>query len=155
MRIIRLVLVTMALVSGTLFLGAASAAVPRTTPFVAVVSEDFSPSCAVDTCGTAVTRYGPATVSTVITVFEWLSGDCFIDQHTSTLSFADGSNLALDIAGTFCVTDESFNFRFSGTYTVSQALSTGRFSGAAGSGRVAAFRINGPIHAVFAGTVSR
>lgn len=155
MRQIRLLLVTVALVSAGLFATVASASAPPAKPFAAAVTEDFSPSCAPRaTCGTAVTPYGSATVLSRITSFVRLPSGCFSDHHTSTLTFADGSTLALAVVGTLCPTDFLGNFRFSGSYSVPQGLSTGRFSEATGSGLVLAFRNNGPIHAVFVGTIS-
>ena len=157
MRQIRLLLVTVALVSASLFAGVASASAPPAKPFVAEVTEDFSPSCAPRaTCGTAfVTPYGPATVLSRITRFVRLPSGCFSDHHTSTLTFRDGSTLALAVVGTLCPTFFHRNFMFSGSFSVLPELSTRRFSEATGSGLVSAFRDNGPIHAEFVGTISR
>lgn len=157
MRQIRLLLVTVALVSAGLFATVASASAPPAKPFVAEVTEDFSPSCAPRaTCGTAfVTPYGPATVLSRITRFVRLPSGCFSDHHTSTLTFRDGSTLALAVVGTLCPTDFLGNFMFSGSFSVLPELSTRRFSEATGSGLVSAFRDNGPIHAEFVGTISR
>ena len=78
MRQLRLLLVTVALVSAGLFATVASASAPPAKPFVAEVTEDFSPSCTPRaTCGTAfVTPYGPATVLSRITRFVRLPSDC-------------------------------------------------------------------------------
>ena len=158
MRQIGLVLATVALVSSGLFATVASASAPPAKPFLAEVTEDFSPSCTPGaTCGTAfVTPYGPATVISEITVFDWLpSSFCFHDEHTSTLTFRDGSTLVLAVVGTLCPTFFHSNFMFSGSFSVLPELSTRRFSEATCSGLVSAFRDNGPIHAEFAGTISR
>ena len=132
----------------------ASATAIQSRPFAAVVTEDFSAACQPGaTCGTAVTPYGSATILTVITAFSYLPSGCFSDEHTSTLTFADGSTLALAVAGTLCPTAFP-NFKFKGTYSVASSVSSGRFGGATGAGLVRSIRENGPIHGVFLGAIS-
>lgn len=141
------VLAITALVSST----AGASATPARTPYTAAVTEEFcGPGV---TCGTAVGNFGPATVSSVITYFAWVpASGCFSDHHTSTLSFSDGSQLVLAVVGELCPT-RGGNFTFSGSYAVA-GESTGLFSGATGSGSVQALRENGPIHAVFQGSIA-
>ena len=154
MKRIRGLLVFVALVSVGLFATVASASAPSPKTFAAEVTEDFSPSCSF-TCGAAIaTPYGPAVVFSELTDFFW-EGPCFHDEHTSMLTFRDGSTLVLAVVGALCPTDYLGNFTFSGSFSVLPQLSTRRFGGATGSGLVSALRDNGPIRAEFVGTISR
>ena len=120
------------------------------TPLEISVTED---SCGPwTTCGTAVGKLGHATVVTEVTGFAPLPSGCFSDTHTSTLTFEDGSALALDVSGELCPTFTGF--RFTGLYSVDGGASTARFSGATGSGLVRASRDAGPIHATFRGQLT-
>ena len=126
----------------------APAASAESVRFAAAGTEEF---CAPGvTCGTASTRYGHATVRTVITFFAPLPSGCFRDEHTSTFTFDDGSTLVVAISGTLCPTNFFPNFSFTGTYEI--VGGTGQFAGATGTGLVRALRENGPIHTLLFGT---
>ncbi|MCC6267490.1 MAG: hypothetical protein IT300_07970 [Dehalococcoidia bacterium] len=128
-----------------------SARPPAHRPLVAAITEDFCGPWI--TCGDSHGTFGPATVESVITGFEPLPNGCFYDTHTTTLTFADASELALDIVGQLCPTEGS-NFRFLGTFSVATDGNSGRFTGATGAGSVLAFRENGPIHGLLIGRIS-
>jgi hypothetical protein len=148
MRRIGLIAVSLAIVGAALVVAPIASA--SDTRFSAAGTEDF---CApLTTCGTAATPFGNATVRTVITSFVPLPSGCFSDHHTSTLTFADESTLAIAIAGTLCPTSSFPNFTLTGNYEV--VGGTDQFAGATGSGFARAFRENGPIHTLLVGTLS-
>ena len=133
--------------------------------FRATLTEDYvSLGCSVpvdpnlfDTCGTANTNRGEASLTTVITQFDFVGRDpngrfCFADSHTTVLTF-DRNNpgtASFDISGTLCATDGR-HFTFSGTYEVTSG--TGKYKTARGSGEVSAARQGGPIEAQLTGTL--
>lgn len=102
-----------------------------------------------DTCGTATTNRGTATVATVITAFEFIGFDesgrvCFADSHETVLTF-DRNNpgtVTFAITGTLCAEDGS-HLSFTGSYKVTGG--TGKYKTARGSGEVTAARDGGPI----------
>lgn len=110
-----------------------------------------------DTCGTANTNRGAASLTTVITGFDFIGFDptrgfCFADSHTTVLTF-DRNNpgtVSFDISGTLCATDSS-HFTFSGMYEVTGG--TGQYKTASGSGEVSAARQGGPIEAQLTGSL--
>ena len=110
-----------------------------------------------DTCGTATTSRGVASLTTVITGFDFIGVDpsgrfCFADSHTTVLTF-DRNNpgtVTFEISGTLCATDGS-HFTFSGSYQV--AGGTGKYKTAKGSGEVSASRQGGPIEALLSGSL--
>jgi hypothetical protein len=146
----------------------AASAVP-TTPsasngFRASLTEDYVRlGCSVpvdpnayDTCGTADTNRGAASLTTVITRFDFIGVDagrfCFADSHTTVLTF-DRNNpgtVSFDISGTLCATDGS-HFTFSGMYEVTGG--TGKYKTARGSGEVSAARQGGPIEGQLTGSL--
>jgi hypothetical protein len=129
---------------------APAALASESSAFAAVIVEDFCQPGVL--CGTAATADGRATVSTVINSFVPAPNGCFLDTHTSTLTFGDASTLAVTINGTLCPTNNLPNFTLQGSY--SAAGGTGRFTTATGSGSVRGFRQNGPIHEVLTGTLT-
>lgn len=153
-----------ALVLSAALLSAPTAA-SASNGFRATLTEDYvSLGCSVpvvpdlfDTCGTANTNRGEASLTTVITQFDFIGFDparrfCFADSHTTVLTF-DRNNpgtASFDISGTLCATDGS-HFTFSGTYEVTSG--TGKYKKARGSGEVSAARQGGPIEAQLTGTL--
>jgi hypothetical protein len=147
----------------------AASAAPTTASasngFRASLTEDFVfLGCSVpvdpnlfDTCGTANTNRGAATLTTVITSFDFIGVDptgrfCFADSHTTVLTF-DRNNpgtASFDISGTLCATDDS-HLTFSGTYEVTGG--TGKYKTASGSGEVSAARQGGPIEGQLTGNL--
>ena len=110
-----------------------------------------------DTCGTASTNRGAASLTTVITGFAFIGFDptgrfCFADSHTTVLTFERNNpgTVSFDIAGTLCATD-GVHFTFSGTYEVTGG--TGKYKTARGSGEVSAARQGGPIEAQLTGSL--
>ena len=110
-----------------------------------------------DTCGTASTNRGAASLTTVITRFDFIGIDptgraCFADSHTTVLTFERNNpgTVSFDIAGTLCATNRRL-FTFSGTYEVTGG--TGRYKTARGSGEVSAARQGGPIEAQLTGSL--
>ena len=152
-----------------LVLSAALLAVPirasASNGFRATLTEDYvSLGCSVpvdpnlfDTCGTANTNRGEASLATVITHFDFIGRDptgrfCFADSHTTVLTF-DRNNpgtVTFEISGTLCATDGT-HFTFSGSYQV--AGGTGKYKTAKGSGEVSASRQGGPIEALLSGSL--
>ncbi len=152
-----------------LVLAVALLAVPTTASasngFRASLTEDFVflgcsgplPSTHVDTCGTASTNRGAASLTTVITrlVFiriDPIRGFCFADSHTTVLTFERNNpgTISFDIVGTLCATGRT-RFTFSGTYEVTGG--TGKYTTARGSGEVSAARQGGPIEAQLTGSL--
>jgi hypothetical protein len=130
-------------VAGVAVPGAAGSA----RPFLATSTEEF---CAQnETCGPALTTFGPATVRTLIIVFFPLPSGCFHDAHNSTFSVG-ASKLTVAIVGVLCPVSGQ-NFRFAGAFRVTGG--TGRFAGVRGTGLARASRNDGPIHAVLSGTL--
>ena len=119
------------------------------TPATMVIQEEFCGPRT--TCGTVTGSLGKGTNMTVINTFTYVGGGCFHDVHTTTAAFEDG-RLVFSVDGRLCAAPSPGTFKFTGSWSV--VGGTGLFAGATGGGEARAFRENGPIHAIFVGTLA-